>query len=66
MDSVEPHGPGFLYRWTLSGTNSGPGGRGNHVRVSGYEEWIIDADGLIAKSFGHYDEADYARQVQGR
>jgi len=66
MDSIEPRGAGFLYRWTLSGKNSGPGGTGNRVRISGYEEWTMDADGLIATSLGHYDEADYARQVQGR
>jgi hypothetical protein len=66
MDSVEPHGLGFVYRWTLTGTNSGPGGTGNHVRISGYEEWTFDADRLISKSLGHFDEAEYARQVQGR
>jgi SnoaL-like polyketide cyclase len=65
MDSVEPHGPGFVYRWTLTGTNSGPGGTGNRVSISGYEEWTMGADGLISRSLGHYDEADYARQMQG-
>jgi SnoaL-like protein len=65
MDSVEPHGTSFIYRWTLTGTNSGPGGTGNRVRISGYEEWTMGADGLISKSLGHYDEADYARQVHG-
>ena len=66
MDSIELRGAGFLYRWTLTGTNSGPGGTGNRVRISGYEEWTMDADGLISTSLGHYDEADYARQVQRR
>jgi SnoaL-like polyketide cyclase. len=66
MDSIESHGPGFVYRWTLTGTNTGPGGTGNPVRISGYEEWTIGADGLISNSLGHYDEADYARQVHGR
>jgi hypothetical protein len=33
------------------------------VRVSGYEEWTIGADGLIAESKGHFDEADYQRQI---
>jgi hypothetical protein len=66
MDSIEPEGPGFVYRWTLTGTNSGPGGTDNRVRISGYEEWTMSADGLIARSLGHYDEADYTRQLQGR
>jgi len=29
----------------------------------GYEEWTIGADGLIAKSLGHFDEAEYKRQL---
>jgi predicted ester cyclase len=66
MDALESHGPGFVYRWTLTGTSSGSGGTGNRVRISGYEEWTIGADGLISSSLGHFDEADYARQVQGR
>jgi uncharacterized protein (TIGR02246 family) len=65
MDTVESHGPDFVYRWTLIGTNTGPGGTGNRVRISGYEEWTMGADGLISRSLGHYDESEYARQVHG-
>jgi uncharacterized protein (TIGR02246 family) len=54
-----------IYRWTLIGTNSGPGGTGNPVRLSGFEEWTIGADGLIAESKGHFDETDYQRQLKG-
>lgn len=36
------------------------------VRISGYEEWTISADGLIARSLGHFDAAEYARQLRGR
>jgi len=52
------------FHWTFTGTNTGPGGTGHAVRVSGYEEWTIDADGLIAASSGHYDAAEYARQLE--
>ena len=55
---------GNEYHWTLVGTNTGPGGSGNRVRVSGYEEWAIGPDGLIAASLGHFDEAEYARQLE--
>jgi hypothetical protein len=55
---------GSEYHWTLVGTNSGPGGTGKRVRISGYEEWTIGDDGLIAASLGHFDEAEYARQVE--
>ena len=53
------------YHWTLTGTNTGPGGTGNGVRISGFEEWEIGADRLIARSLGHFDAAEYARQLQG-
>jgi len=52
------------YHWTLTGTNSGPGGTGKAVRISGYEEWRIGGDGRIAGSKGHFDEAEYRRQVR--
>ncbi|HEX3455152.1 MAG TPA: nuclear transport factor 2 family protein [Gaiellaceae bacterium] len=55
---------GNEYHWTLVGTNTGPGGTGNRVRISGYEEWTIGDDGLIAASLGHFDEAEYARQLE--
>lgn len=52
------------YHWTLTGTNTGPGGSGKPVHISGYEEWTINADGLIQASLGHFDEAEYARQLE--
>ena len=29
------------YRWIFTGTNTGPGGTGNDVRVKGFESWTI-------------------------
>jgi len=63
MNDISLHGDQAVYRWTLTGTNTGPGGTGKPVRISGYEEWTIGADDLIAKSKGHFDEADYQRQL---
>jgi len=51
------------YHWTLIGTNSGPGGTGRSVHINGYEVWEIGADGLIANSEGHFDSAEYRRQL---
>ena len=65
MDALEQAGDGYIYRWTLTGTNSGPGGKGNKVRISGYEEWTIGANGLISRSLGHFDSVDYQRQLNG-
>ena len=45
-------------------TNTGPGGTGMSVRIRGYGEWTIGADGLIAESKGHYDDADYQCQLK--
>jgi uncharacterized protein (TIGR02246 family) len=65
MDSVSVTGDTrAVYRWTLTGTNTGPGGTGKAVRISGYEEWTLAPDGLIAESRGHFDEAEYNRQVK--
>jgi predicted ester cyclase len=66
FDGLEAKGDRVLYHWTFVGTNSGPGGTGNRVRISGYEDWKIGADGLIADSKGHYDAQDWDRQVNGR
>jgi hypothetical protein len=64
MDGLDAHVNRTVFRWTLTGTNTGPGGTGKNVRFSGYEEWTIDADGLIENSLGHYDAAEYERQLQ--
>jgi predicted ester cyclase len=52
------------FHWTFTGTNSGPGGTGRRVRISGFEEWTFGDDGLVAESTGHYDQAEYDRQLQ--
>jgi len=63
MDDLSVDRSHAVYRWTLTGTNTGPGGTGTSVRISGYEGWTIGADGLIADSKGHFDEAEYQRQL---
>ena len=64
MDKLSVEGDQVFFYWTFTGTNSGPGGTGNAVRISGYEQWTIAPDGLIAQSLGNYDEAEYQRQVE--
>ena len=56
-DSVE-------YHWTFTGTNTGPGGTGNRVRISGFEEWTFGDGGLVAESKGHYDQDEDDRQLE--
>ncbi len=64
MDSLNIKAENIIYHWTLTGTNTGPGGTGKSVRISGYEEWKFDEDGLIAESKGHFDEDEYQRQLE--
>ena len=66
FDRLEPKCDRVLYHWTFTGTNTGPGGTGNQVRISGYEDWKIGSDGLIADSKGHYDAQEWDRQVNRR
>jgi predicted ester cyclase len=65
MDRLKSDGSSVEYHWTLTGTNTGPGGTGRAVRISGYEKWRIGRNGLIDESNGHFDEAEYQRQLSG-
>lgn len=65
MDSLAVENGMYRYYWTFKGTNTGPGGTGNKVNFSGFEEWTMNEQGLIHKSIGTYDAEDYQRQVEG-
>lgn len=62
VDKLVPKENTVEYHWTLTGTHSGTG---NRVCISGYEDWTFNSDGLVAESQGHFDAADYQRQVEG-
>jgi len=64
FDKLEPRGDRTAFHWTLTGTNSGPGGTGKRVRISGYELWKIDNNGLIVESKGIFDAAEYECQLR--
>jgi predicted ester cyclase len=64
MNDVVFRGDRVQYHWTLIGTNTGPGGTGRRVHISGFEEWKIGPDGRIAESQGHFDSAAYERQLR--
>jgi thiomorpholine-carboxylate dehydrogenase len=64
MDGLDVRGEHIIYRWTLTGTNTGPGGTGQAVCINGFEEWTFGEDDLIVASFGHFDSAAYQRQLQ--
>jgi len=63
FDDLRQNGPRVEFHWTLIGTNTGPGGSGKKVRISGFESWRFSADGLIEDSHGHFDVTEYQRQL---
>ena len=63
MDDVVFNDETVEYHWRFTGTNTGPGGTGAAVRISGFEEWTFGADGLVAVSRGTDDQDEYDRQL---
>lgn len=64
MDDLLNQADRAVYCWTLIGTNTGPGGTGKRIHISGFEVWQIGADGLVAESLGHFDSAAYQHQLE--
>jgi uncharacterized protein (TIGR02246 family) len=65
LDSLRQEKDQTIFHWTWTGTNTGPGGTGRSVNLRGYEQWTMGANGLIAKSDGHFDNDEYQRQLKG-
>lgn len=64
MDDLVFKDEAVEYHWTFTGTNTGPGGTGKWVRISGLEEWTLGDDGLVVESQGRYDQDEYERQLE--
>src|SRR5437868_3463883 len=64
MNKVTRKSDGTKFNWTLTGTNTEPGGTGKRVRISGHELWQFNNAGLIESSKGHFDSAEYERQLK--
>jgi hypothetical protein len=60
MDDISRDSDGTKFHWTLTGTNTGSGGTGKRVRISGYELWKIDngASGSRATWTGKPERVD--------
>ena len=63
MDDLRLVNSRVEYHWTLLGTNTGPGGTGRKIRISGFESWLFSPENLIAESVGTFDATDYHRQL---
>ena len=64
LDKILIHHDTAEYHWTLVGANTGPGGTGKRVHISGFEVWKIGSDGLIEESLGNFDSEVYQHQLQ--
>jgi uncharacterized protein (TIGR02246 family) len=65
MEALSVRDGRVIFHWQWAGTNTGPGGTGQSVDLRGHEEWTMNEAGEIVASLGHFDEAEYARQVSG-
>lgn len=63
FDRLTEEGDRTAFHWTLTGTNTGPGGTGAGVMISGRELWRMREEGLISHSQGFFDVADYEAQL---
>lgn len=63
MDSLITKSNKTRFYWTLTGTNNVPGGTGNTVKISGFEEWTMNKEGLVRESKGHFNAEEYNRQL---
>lgn len=63
MDSVITKLDKTKFYWTLTGTNYIPNGAGKKVKINGFEEWILNDDGLIQESKGYFNEKEYKQQL---
>jgi uncharacterized protein (TIGR02246 family) len=60
-DGLRKSGNHLVYLWTFVGTHAGTG---KTVKVTGWEEWDLDAGGAIKLSRGWFDSEDYGRQTR--
>jgi uncharacterized protein (TIGR02246 family) len=62
-DGTRSSGDHHIYLWTFTGTYAATG---NTVKVAGWEEWDMDASGLIGASRGWFDADAYTFQTRPR
>jgi len=60
MDDLRNGGNQAIYLWTLVGTHRVTE---NFVKISGWQNWVLSDDLLIAKADGGYNAEDYERQI---
>ena len=61
-DGIRLMGDHMVYLWSFTGHHVGTK---NPLRISGCEEWDLDAAGLVKTSRGWFDGDLYTRQIAG-
>jgi uncharacterized protein (TIGR02246 family) len=61
-DGLRLAGNHVAYLWTFTGHHARTR---NPLRIMGWEEWDLNAEGKVTASRGWYDAEAYARQVAG-
>ena len=60
MDDLRSGGKQAIYLWTLVGTHRVTE---NFVKISGWQNWVLSDDLLIARADGGYDAENYEQQI---
>ena len=60
LDHLRVAGDHVIFGWVLEGTHAETKKR---VKVPGWEEWDMDAEGKVAMSKGWFDAVEYDRQI---
>lgn len=61
-DGIRGSGNHAVFLWTFTGHDASTG---NPLKISGWEEWELDANMKITSSLGWFDAEDYEKQVSG-
>ncbi len=64
FDSLVHKTNGIEFHWTLTGTDADPNGKGNQVKISGFELWTLSEGNLIKNSKGSFSSDEYNRQLE--
>jgi len=59
-DLARGAGAHILFAWTFTGHDANTK---NPLKIHGWEEWDLDSEGLITRSNGWFDAAEFARQI---
>ena len=63
LEKIVEQGERIEFHWRWTGSHTGTGGTGASVDLRGFEVWAFNDEGKLTESLGHFDEAEYDRQL---